>query len=310
MERNDQHESSVNAGAVMENRDRAPVTVIGLGPMGQALAGAFLKKGHPTTVWNRSARKAEDVVARGAILANTVAEAITASPVVIICVLDYNVVDTILKPAGENLRGRMLVNLTTGSPSQSRHMADWAVEHGIEYIDGVIMTPTTTIGTAASVILYSGPEIVYSSVQPTLASLDGTVAYLGDDPGRAAAHDVALLDLFWSSMGGYLHALAVAGAENIAAKDFAAYAQAMIATLPELMTEIADHVDKGQYPGDMSNIFSAVSSMEHIINTAERHGIDVSLLNTIKAVAQRAIDKGYGTEAVSRITELLRNPTA
>lgn len=33
---------------------RAKVTVLGLGPMGAALASAFLAAGHPTTVWNRT----------------------------------------------------------------------------------------------------------------------------------------------------------------------------------------------------------------------------------------------------------------
>ncbi|GGD84127.1 imine reductase family protein [Paenibacillus nasutitermitis] len=49
--------------------------------------------------------------------------------------------------------------------------------------------------------------------------------------------------------------------------------------------------------------------MENIINAAEHHGIDVSFLSLVKAVAQREIDKGYRSDAVSRITELLRNPT-
>ncbi|MFD0853266.1 NAD(P)-binding domain-containing protein, partial [Actinomadura adrarensis] len=37
----------------MSAQDRAPVTVVGLGPMGAAMAAAFLANGHPTTVWNR-----------------------------------------------------------------------------------------------------------------------------------------------------------------------------------------------------------------------------------------------------------------
>lgn len=43
------------------------VTVLGLGLMGRALAGAFLRDGHPTTVWNRTEEKAGDLVgqARG-----------------------------------------------------------------------------------------------------------------------------------------------------------------------------------------------------------------------------------------------------
>ena len=45
---------------------KPPVTVIGLGLMGQALAGTLLRDGHPTTVWNRTPAKAGPLVARGA----------------------------------------------------------------------------------------------------------------------------------------------------------------------------------------------------------------------------------------------------
>lgn len=34
--------------------DQSAVTVLGLGPMGRALAGAFLDAGLRTTVWNRT----------------------------------------------------------------------------------------------------------------------------------------------------------------------------------------------------------------------------------------------------------------
>lgn len=57
----------------------APVTVIGLGLMGSALAGAFLANGNPTTVWNRSAEKADSLAAQGARRAATVADAVMAS---------------------------------------------------------------------------------------------------------------------------------------------------------------------------------------------------------------------------------------
>ena len=38
----------------MTTDPRPPVTVIGLGPMGQAMARALLAGGHPVTVWNRT----------------------------------------------------------------------------------------------------------------------------------------------------------------------------------------------------------------------------------------------------------------
>lgn len=296
-------------GVGVAGGDRAPVTIIGLGPMGQSLAGAFLKNGHPTTVWNRTAKKADALVEQGATLANTVADAVAASPLVIICVLDYDAVHAILEPAGDALKGRTLVNLTADSPERAREMATWAADRGVDYLDGAIMTPTPTIGTPAAVFLYSGPESVYKVHQPTLASLGGTATYLGSDPGRAAAYDVALLDFFWTSMSGYVHALALAKVENIPAKEFAVHAHGIAAILPGIIDGLAMDVDAGHYPGEASNIISAAAGMEHIIHAAGHRGIDTSVLGAALSIAQRAIDAGYGTEGFSRLTETLRKPS-
>lgn len=55
------------------------VTVLGLGPMGQALAAALLDAGHHTTVWNRTEAKAAQLLSRGARWAPNPARAVTAS---------------------------------------------------------------------------------------------------------------------------------------------------------------------------------------------------------------------------------------
>lgn len=57
-----------------------PITVLGLGNMGTALAGALIDAGHPTTVWNRSPARAEPLGARGATAADTAEFAVSASP--------------------------------------------------------------------------------------------------------------------------------------------------------------------------------------------------------------------------------------
>lgn len=43
-----------------ESAPLTPVTVLGLGPMGRALASAFLNARQPVTVWNRTPGKAGD----------------------------------------------------------------------------------------------------------------------------------------------------------------------------------------------------------------------------------------------------------
>jgi 3-hydroxyisobutyrate dehydrogenase-like beta-hydroxyacid dehydrogenase len=59
------------------------VSVIGLGAMGSALAEAFLKSGLSVTVWNRTQAKAEALVAKGAVAAASVREAVEASKLVV-----------------------------------------------------------------------------------------------------------------------------------------------------------------------------------------------------------------------------------
>jgi 3-hydroxyisobutyrate dehydrogenase-like beta-hydroxyacid dehydrogenase len=288
---------------------QSSVTVLGLGPMGRALADAFLTKGHPTTVWNRSAAKADDLVARGANRGSTAADAVAASPLVVVCVLDYDAVHAILDPIGDVLKGRTLVNLTADTPERARDMATWAAERGADYLDGAVLTPITTIGGPAALVLYSGIEDAYQAHQPTLASLGGTGTYLGPDPGRAAAYEIALLSLFWTTMSGYVHALALARAQQIAARDLAPYAQGIVRLMREISVNLARQVDEGRYPGDASSITSAAAGMEHVIHAASQQGIDVGVLRAAAAVAQRAIDAGHGDDGFARLVEILRTPT-
>lgn len=283
----------------------APVTVLGLGPMGRALASAFVKAGHPTTVWNRTPGKADELVALGATVADTAAQAVAASELVVICVIDYNAVHAILDGAGDAVRGRTLVNLTADAPDRARTIAAWAAERGADYLDGTILTPTTTIGTPDAVFLYSGPEELYEKHRATLASLAGTATYLGADHGRAAAYDVAVLDFFWTSVSGLLHAFALAKKENITAREIAPFARGAFDILPPLLDTFAGNVDDGVYPGDQSHIISVSAGMDHIIHAAEDRGIDTGVLRAARAVAQRAIDEGNGTDGIERLAEVL-----
>src|SRR5687768_7732016 len=116
--------------------EHVPVTVLGLGPMGTALAEALLKQGHPLTVWNRTPRKADGLVDQGAVRAATVTEAVSASSTTIICLKDYPTMYAILEPARDGLRGRTLVNLNSGTPREAGEALDWATGRGAAYLDG------------------------------------------------------------------------------------------------------------------------------------------------------------------------------
>ncbi|WP_369696743.1 NAD(P)-binding domain-containing protein [Streptomyces sp. XD-27] len=180
----------------------APVTVLGLGAMGQSLAAAFLAGGHPTTVWNRSAGKDEELVAKGARRAATAAEAVAAGPLTVVCMTDYDASQAVLEPLADTLRGRTLVNLTSDTPQRAREAARWAAEAGIDYVDGSIMVPTPVIGLPEALILFSGGQSAFETHEPTLRALAGNLPFLGTEPGLSAVYDLAMLNVFYSTYGG------------------------------------------------------------------------------------------------------------
>lgn len=288
-----------------ENTRLAPVTVLGLGPMGRALASAFLAARHPVAVWNRTPGRTGNLLDRGAKATDSVEDAIQAGQVIVACLIDYDAVRATLEHPVQGWEGRQLVNLTSGEPAQARAMAAWASSRGIDYVDGAILTPTPAIGTPSAAVLYSGARDVHEAIQQTMAAIGGTAMYLGDDPGRASAYDVALLDIFTTSVNGIVHAFALASAEGITPEQFATFATGIGGLLPEMINRFAQQIQASHYPGDRSTIASAASGITHIINTATTHGIDVGVLTAAKAIIDHAVADGYGPEGLARLTTTL-----
>jgi 3-hydroxyisobutyrate dehydrogenase-like beta-hydroxyacid dehydrogenase len=267
--------------------------------MGRALASAFLTAGHPLTVWNRTQGRAGDLLEQGATVASSAEDAVRAGEVVVVCLLDYDAVRAVLPTTG--WAGRTLVNLSSGEPAQARALAEWAAGHGIRYLDGVVLTPTPAIGTPAAAVLYSGARDAYDAVRETMAALGGTGSHLDADPGRAAAYEVALLDLFATSVHGAAHAFALASAEGIAPGDLAPFAVGIGGLLTEMIPRWAEQLRTGSFPGERSTVASAAATLTRLVEAASAHGLDTGALAAAKRTADRAVAAGYGQDGLARL---------
>ncbi|MEU0089455.1 NAD(P)-binding domain-containing protein [Kribbella sp. NPDC006257] len=84
---------------------KTSVTVLGLGAMGTALARAFLAASHPTMIWNRTPDRSPELDDLGARRTDDITDAVSASPLVIACLLDYASLSEALRPAAAALDG-------------------------------------------------------------------------------------------------------------------------------------------------------------------------------------------------------------
>lgn len=286
------------------------VTVLGLGAMGRALAGAFLAAGHPTTVWNRTPGRAGELVAAGATEAPDAATAVAASSLTVVCVLDRPAVEALLDAAGDALPGTTVVNLTSSTPEDARALTARVTGTGARYLDGKIMSPTPLIGTDDAWVLYSGDRGVFDDHVATLRALGRDADRLGDDPGLAALHDLGMLDMFFAGMAAFLHAAALVGAEGVPAATFLPHAGRVTALLQATFAELAEQVDRGHHDGVEDNLAMEGTALDHIVEASAARGIDTSVPEVTRSLIRAAIAAGHGKDSFSRVIDVLRRPAA
>lgn len=284
------------------------VTVLGLGPMGQALSVALLEGGYRTTVWNRTEAKAVDVLARGAAWAASPADAVAASELTLINVVDHDVVDAVLAAAGDALAGRTIVGLSSDTPDRARQTAKLVEDAGGRYLDGAIMTPTDTIGNSSASILFAGPQPLFDAHREVFAAL-GTPTWLGEDYGRAAAFDMSLLDVFWTAVSGLQHALEVAKVNGITPSELLPHALGIVDILTPIFGEIAERVEHERHHEASAPVSSVAASVRHLIAASLDAGVDAGVLEVFRGYVDATVAAGHGTDEISRIGTAMRRDT-
>lgn len=292
-------------GMAHDTVEKTPVTLLGLGAMGAALARAWLAAGHPLTVWNRTPARAAAISAQGAKIADSAAEAVAANTLVVVCLLDDASVEEVL--TGADLAGKDLVNLTTSTPTQARARADWARERGARYLDGGIMAVPPMIGVpdAGGYVFYSGSPELFARHQSTLAVPAGTT-YVGRDAGFAALHDVALLSAMYGMFAGAAHAFALIRREDIDPASLAPLLADWLVAMAPAVHQTADQLRSGDYTkGVVSNLAMQVAGTPTFLRTAEEQGVSPELLSPYFELMRRRLAEGSGEEDLTGVIDLL-----
>ncbi|MFD4368410.1 NAD(P)-binding domain-containing protein [Rhodococcus sp. NPDC058521] len=178
------------------------MTIVGLGAMERVLATRLPSDGHRVTVWNRTPSRARPMAEAGATIVDSVEAAVTASNLVVVCLLDADPVHEQLDPVVDSLAGRTVVNVTTTTPNEARDLSVWAQRHRINFVDGGIFATPDMIGTPSSTVLHSGDELTLDRYRTVLEGF-GRTTFVGADPGAAALYDSAMPGAMYAMFAGF-----------------------------------------------------------------------------------------------------------
>ncbi|TRW90809.1 NAD(P)-dependent oxidoreductase [Candidatus Methylobacter oryzae] len=114
---------------------------IGIGLMGKPMTLRLLDAGFSVNVWNRSPEKLEPVVGAGAKACLSIAELVRTSEIIILCLADTSVVETVVRNdiATNGAAGKLLIDLSSIHPQNTRQLAALLHEKcGMGWVDAPV----------------------------------------------------------------------------------------------------------------------------------------------------------------------------
>ena len=159
------------------------VGLIGLGLMGKPIGMNLLKAGFPLTVWNRTASRADELVAAGAKLARSPRELAANSEIVLSIVSDPPALEEVLW--GQNgamqgfRRGSIYVDSSTVSPTLARKIASACEERGVRFLDAPVTGGDWGAKKGELVFMVGGDAGTLTEIEPVLRVLGKKWFHLG-----------------------------------------------------------------------------------------------------------------------------------
>ena len=159
------------------------VAFIGLGRMGQGMAGRYLDAGFTVAVWNRSKAKAEDLIARGARWAASPADAADGAEAIVTMVADDEASRAVWLgkdgAAAAMKPGSLAIECSTVSHQHTLDMARELRARGLIYID----CPVTGLPQAAAAgkltLLVGADAVDLNRAKPYLAPIGDVIRHFG-----------------------------------------------------------------------------------------------------------------------------------
>jgi 3-hydroxyisobutyrate dehydrogenase len=183
---------------------------IGVGVMGASMCGHLLNVGFSATVYNRTRRKAEPLLARGARWADDPQAVAEASDVIFTMVgypADVRAVTLGERGALAGCRpGAIVVDMSTSEPSLAIAIAEAASARGVHSVDAPVSGGDVGAREARLSIMAGGEQDVVESLQPCWQAMGKTVVYHGG-PGSGQHAKMTNQILIATNMIGVCEAL-------------------------------------------------------------------------------------------------------
>ena len=286
-----------------EKSSEKKVSIIGLGQMGKKLAQIYIGDGYDVTVWNRSPEKAQDLNAHR--VASGVTEALDASDVIVICVLDNSIVFDLINRAGSVLLGKTIINFTTGSPEEVKDLEASIKSAGGFYLNGAIQVAPEQMAMADTTILMAGNKSVFDKYRALLDKLGGNIKYLAENAAASPAMDLATLSWVYGSFLGLMYGVAFSRKEGINLDQYSTVIGEIAGSFLEFYKHEIKTITENNYNITQSPMSISIIASQRITDAAKSMGLDTRFTDSVAAMLANTKKHGLENEEVSALIKIV-----
>ncbi|MEU6962558.1 NAD(P)-dependent oxidoreductase [Streptomyces chrestomyceticus] len=283
--------------------DHRRLAFIGLGAMGGGMAHRLLESGYALTVHNRTAGKAEPLLAAGARGAGSPGAAAAGHRVVLLSLSDEQAVEEVLfgrvVPVLEP--GALVVDTSTVSPGFAREAAARLADEGLRRVEACVVGNPPQARRGELRVFVSGAEADLAEVRPVLDALGSQVVHLGA-PGTATSLKIVLNLLLGAQVASMAEAVSYGVASGLDR-------ERVITTIAEsgfsslVMRFRADLMLRGSY----EPAYFRADLMEKDIGIATRaareSGLGLPVLDTVRERFASVVAAGDGAKDASVVVD-------
>ena len=283
------------------------IAVIGMGLLGRAVAERLHDQGHAVTIYNRTVAKTEPLRARGLTVASSPVSALAAADCALLFLTDSAAIRSVLfeSTPRDALHNRAIIQMGTISPEESRALLAAITAAGGDYCEAPVLGSIAEAKAGSLIVMVGGTPAQLDRWNPVFCSLSSAPTLIGA-VGQAATLKLALNHLIAAELAAFASSLGLIQRSGVSVEQFmgilktsALFAPAFEKKLPRLLTRTYDNPN---FP--TSHLLKDVNLFA---GEAQHRGLPVTIVESLRAVLEETIKRGYGEVDYSALFETL-NP--
>ena len=277
------------------------ISILGIGTMGAGLAEGLIEAGHEVVVYNRTLSKTEPLVAKGAKVVLTPAQAINAADASILVVSDANIVRSILlnDETKEVLKGKKILNAATTSPMEIVEIANEVSAIGGDLAEmSILVGPEQLRNREGNFLVGCNTEAL--SLWNEILNSVGQNTCVGEIGDASKAETPMLIgSMFMGATLAYSAAMAMKlnVPKEVIESQLSMFVPGVEYSLPNIYAR--------DYSQAMASVNSFIDVAKTAISTAKSLNMDTKVFEDILELYNKAEKLGYGNQDGSAIVEVL-----